>query len=51
MKKIINESDRKGFAVVSIIYTIELFIMIVSAYPLLKYAGFIGIVIWTLFTL
>ena len=50
MKKIINESDRKGFAVLSIIYTIELFIMIVSAYPLLKYAGFIGIVIWKLFT-
>lgn len=36
MKTTINETDRKGFIVLSRIYTLELIIMIISAYPLLK---------------
>ena len=51
MKKKINESDRKGFVGLSRIYTIELIAMVISAYPLLKYAGVIGIAIWILFTI
>ena len=51
MKKTINESDRKGFVGLSRIYTIELIAMVISAYPLLKYAGVIGIAIWILFTI
>ncbi|MBQ7140922.1 MAG: helix-turn-helix transcriptional regulator [Bacilli bacterium] len=51
MKKTISESDRKGFVGLSRIYTIELIAMVISAYPLLKYAGVIGIAIWILFTI
>ena len=51
MKKTIKESDRKGFVGLSRIYTIELIAMVISAYPLLKYAGVIGIAIWILFTI
>ena len=51
MKKTINENDRKGFIALSRIYSIELIIMICSAYPLLKFVGVIGIGIWILITL
>lgn len=51
MKKTINESDRKGFIALSRIYSIELIIMICSAYPLLRFVGIVGIGIWILFTL
>ena len=48
MKKTINEVERKDFILISRIYAIELFIMILSAYPLLKFLKVIGIVIWGL---
>lgn len=48
MKKTINEVERKDFIVISRIYAIELIIMILSAYPLLKFFKVIGIVIWGL---
>ena len=51
MKKNVNEVDRKGFMILSWVYTIELIVMIVSAYPLIKFAGIIGIAIWILFTI
>lgn len=50
MKTTINETERKGFIVLSWIYTLELIIMIISAYPLLKFFGIIGIIIWILLT-
>lgn len=49
MKKTINETDIKGFKLLSWTYTIELIVMILSSYPLMKCAGIIGISIWTLF--
>lgn len=51
MKTTINETDRKGFIVLSRIYALELIIMIISAYPLLKYYKIIGIIIWIFFTI
>lgn len=51
MKTIINETERKGFIVLSWIYILELIIMIISAYPLLKFFKNIGIIIWILFTI
>lgn len=51
MKTTINETERKGFIVLSWIYTLELIIMIVSAYPLLKFFKIIGIIIWILLTI
>ena len=51
MKRKINETDRKGFIALSRLYSLELIIMIVSAYPLLKFVGYIGLGIWILFTL
>ena len=48
MKKTINEVERKDFIVISRIYALELFIMMVSAYPLLKFLKVVGIVIWGL---
>lgn len=51
MKRKINETDRKGFIALSRLYSLELIIMIVSAYPLLKFVGYIGVGIWILFTL
>jgi len=49
MKNMIKESDIKEFKKLSWIYTIEMIIMVLSVYPLLKYAGFIGVLIWLLF--
>lgn len=51
MKKVIDESEKKGFNVLACIFTVELFIMIISAYPLLKLTGLIGVCIWILFAL
>lgn len=45
MKKAIIKADVKGFEKLSIIYSIELIIMIISVYPLMK-LGVIGILIW-----
>ena len=49
MKRKVEESDLKGFKVLSWLFTFEMFIMVISAYPLLKYSGIIGICIWILF--
>lgn len=51
MKKKIEESDLKGFKTLAWVYTIELIIMVLSAYPLLNFVGIIGIAIWILFTI
>lgn len=51
MKKMIDEKDKKGFAILSYVFSIELIIMVISAYPLIKYAGIIGISLWILFTI
>ena len=51
MKKKIEESDLKGFKTLAWVYTIELIIMVLSAYPLLKFVGIIGISIWIVFTI
>lgn len=51
MKKIIEENDVKGFNILSWIFTVELFVMIFSAYPLLKYAHITGIALWILFAI
>ena len=45
MKERIKESDKNNFKVLSWIYTFELLIMVLSAYPLMK-VGIIGIGIW-----
>lgn len=51
MKKEINETERKGFILLSKIYMFELIIMILSAYPLPKFIGMIGLIIWILFAI
>ena len=51
MKKEIVESDIKGFKILSWIFTIEMLVMVLSAYPLMKFAGIIGIAIWILFAI
>lgn len=51
MKKKIEESDLKRFKTLAWVYTIELIIMVLSAYPLLKFVGIIGIAIWIVFTI
>ena len=48
MKRKIEESDIKGFKILSWVFTIEMIIMILSAYPLMK-CGIIGICVWILF--
>lgn len=51
MKKVIAEGEKKVFNVLAWIFTFELFVMIVSAYPLLKLTGLIGVCIWILFAI
>lgn len=51
MKKKVEENDIKGFKTLSWIFTIEMLIMILSVYPLIKFAGIIGIAIWILFAI
>ena len=51
MKKKVEENDIKGFKMLSWIFTIEMLIMTLSAYPLMKLTGIIGIAIWILFTI
>ena len=50
MKKIIDNGEIEKFNFMSIIFTIEFIVMIVSAYPLLKFCGIIGLIIWTIIT-
>lgn len=49
MKKVVNKSDMKVFNIISWIFTIELITMVIGAYPLSKYAGRIGCIIWFIF--
>ena len=51
MKKKVEEKDIRGFKVLSWIFTIEMGIMIFSAYPLIKLTGIVGIAIWILFAI
>ena len=51
MKKEIKEIDKKGFYVLSWMYTIELILMVVSVYPLFHFASVIGLAIWGLFVI
>lgn len=46
MKRKVEESDIKKINSLSIIYSIELLTIIISAYPLFKFLSIIGIVIW-----
>jgi len=46
MKKRINDYDLKEYNTLSIIYTIEFLVMLISAYPLLKYFKTYGLIIW-----
>lgn len=48
MNKLVKESELKNFNKLSTIFTIELVVMIISAYPLSKYAGKIGCIIWVI---
>ncbi len=56
MKKKINEYDLKEYNTLSIVFTIELLVILISAYPLLRFLKILGIIIWfiivilTLFT-
>ena len=46
MKNIIDSEKIKEFNKLGIIYIIELFLLILSAYPLFKFLNIIGIIIW-----
>ena len=48
MKKKVLETDIKEFKILSWIFAIEMLVMILSAYPLMKFVGIIGIAIWIL---
>lgn len=48
MKKIISEKEMKDFNSISIVFTIEMLIMLVSAYPLLKFLNIAGVIIWAI---
>lgn len=51
MRKKVDENVIKEFNLLGIIYTVEMIIMIISAYPLFKFVGVIGISIWVIFTI
>ena len=46
MKKIISEKEMSDYNRISIVFTIEMLVMLISAYPLLKLAKIIGLIIW-----
>lgn len=46
MKKKINETDIRKMNKLSVIYTLELILVVGSAYPLLKFLGILGVIIW-----
>ena len=48
MKKIISEKEMKDFNSISIVFTIEMLTMLVSAYPLLKFLNIAGVIIWAI---
>ena len=46
MKKIISEKEMRDYNRISILFTIEMFIMVVSACPLFKFLKLTGVIIW-----
>ena len=46
MKRRINEYDLKKYNTLSIIFSIEFLVMLISAYPLLRFFEIYGIIIW-----
>jgi len=46
MKKRISEYDLKEYNTLSIIFCIEFLVMLISAYPLLKFFKTLGIIVW-----
>jgi len=48
MKKRINECDLKEYNTLSIIFSLEFLVMLISAYPLLRFLGMFGIIIWVI---
>lgn len=46
MKKRINEYDLKEYNTLFIIFSVEFLLMLISAYPLLRFFEIIGIIIW-----
>ena len=46
MKEIIDEKKIKKFHSLGVIYSIELIVLMISAYPLFKFLDIIGIIIW-----
>lgn len=48
MKKIISEKEMSDYNRISILFTIEMIIVLFSAYPLLKFLQITGIIIWSI---
>ena len=48
MKRIIDEKEMRDYNTLSVIFTIEMLVMLVSAYPLLKFLKIAGVIIWTI---
>ena len=46
MKKRIDESDLKNYERLSKVYLVEVAIVLISAYPLLKFCQIVGLVVW-----
>ena len=46
MREIVEKATIKKFNVISVVFLIELIVVVVSAYPLFRIKGNIGIVIW-----
>ena len=46
MKRKVDSSQIKKFNVLNLVFFIEMLIMIISAYPLFKIDGYIGVIIW-----
>lgn len=49
MRKIIDKETVKNFNMMSYIFLIELLVLAISAYPLFKIEGYIGILVWIVF--
>lgn len=48
IRTLIDEFEMKYFNKLSVIFSIELILIVISVYPLLKFLSFYGIVIWVL---
>jgi len=49
MRKIVDQEKMKRFNIISYIFLIEILILMVSAYPLFRIDGYLGVIIWILF--